>query len=126
MSLKNCFLPPTTAVLLIGCGGQPAGDFVVPDPDALADYWRWIKSASSPTGGREERLVARALDLAEQSGYFIRAGEEVEITGHGGVPVAIKVDGHEVIITEDLYTIEEKIMIRAAESVAASLASTLN
>ena len=126
MSLKNCFLT-AGAIALVGCGGQQVGnDFVVTDADALADYFKCIKSGNFPTSGREERLVARALDLVEQSGGIVRREDEVKITGHGGVPVTIKIDWHEIIIAENLYTVEEKLMIRAAESVAASLAESLN
>lgn len=124
--MKNCFLPSTIAFLLVGCGGQQASGFVEVDPDALADYWRCIESGNFPTEGGRERLVARAIDLAEQSGYFPRLDEEVEITGHGGVPVVIKIDGQEIIVAENLYTQEEKAMIRAAKSIAASLANSLN
>jgi len=120
---QPCFL--LIAIATTACNNNQAG-LAAPDPTALAQYYECLATGNFPTAGREERLVARALDLAEQSGYFIRVGEEVEITGGGSVPVSIRIDGQEVIISKDLDTVEEKMMIRAAESAAASLTAALN
>lgn len=108
--------------LLIGvastaCNNNQAG-LAAPDPEALAQYYKCLPTGNFPTKGTQERLVARALELTEASGCVVRLGEEVEISGRGGVPIAIKVSGQEVVIDDDLYTPEEKISLRITEEVA--------
>jgi hypothetical protein len=112
--MKKCFL--LIAVATTACNNNQTG-FAAPDPDSLAEYYACLASGNFPTEGTQERLVARALDLAERSGCSVRLGEEMEITGRGSVPVSIKISGQEVVINDNLYTPEEKIYIGIAEQI---------
>jgi len=107
-------------VAATGCNDNPAG-FAAPDPEALKQYYECLAAGNFPTAGREERLVARALELAEQSGHFIRLSEELDISGQAGVPTLIKLEGQEIIIDDNLYTPAERLYLGLAVELAKPL-----
>lgn len=110
---------------LLGCnsGKNQESVFVGPDPDLLADYYRYINDGSCPSEGQQERLIARALEMIELNGLLIRPDSEIELCSQGSVPTSVKFEGQEVPI-DDLYTPAEQNMLSAAKSLAAMVAQS--
>lgn len=83
-----------------------SGVFAAPNPIHLARYHQAVRDSCLDLIGQNE-LWARALELIEANGLFVREGNEIRLAAQEGIVCRLWLDGQEIPIDDRLTQAEE-------------------